>query len=240
MEKHTLTGKGCFYASIVIAAAISFASCNGNFKAVSPPAADNAQPVAQSLRFSKPQKITWADVKAAPVAPAVTRLAWDKLPEQAADTSGFRPFKYPVQETKFDYNALPGKPLDIDKVPSHPIKFKTYILPPPKLVKGFRRELKDGNLYVVGLGEEQTPSGIAVTRFLQGRDGFLWILCSEGVYRFDGENLLSFLSFPEEQDDFGMVQDSLGNIWIANPNGPLMILDTKAGVLKKSPPEPGP
>jgi len=240
MIKKRFIAKGCFYASIAIATGIPFASCNSAFNTdVPPPPAENAQPVIQPLRLSKPKKLAWADVKAEPARPIVTTLNWNKLPEQAEDTTGFRPFKYPVQETKFDYSSLPAKDLDIDKLPSRPLKFKTYMLPPPKLIKGTKLQLKNGNLYLLPVGDDQATPGAAVTRLLYDRQGFLWIACSVGIYRFDGENLLLFLPFAEEQEDYGMVQDSLGNIWLPNPAGPLMILDPKAGILKKATPNQG-
>jgi len=215
----------------------AFISCVGGSGNDAPPVpVDQTAPVVQQLTFNKPNKLAWTTVKAAAIKPSVTRLDWEKLPEQAFDTTGFRPFKYPVQETKFDYGALPAKSLDINKLPSRPLKFKSYVLPPPKLVKGAKPELKNGNLYLLGVSDDESVSGTEVTRLLRDKEGFLWMACTYGLYRFDGENLLAFLSFPVETYDYGMVQDSLGNIWMPNQGSPLMVLDTKAGVLKKAAP----
>ena len=194
----------------------------------------------QPLTFNKPIKLAWATVKPVAIKPSVTRLDLEKLPQQAFDTTGFKPFKYPVQETKFDYGALPAKSLDINKLASRPLKFKSYVLPPPKLVKGAKPELKNGNLYLLGVSDDESGSGTEVTRLLRDKDGFLWMACTYGLYRFDGENLLAFLSFADEVSDYGMVQDSLGNIWMPNQGSPLMVLDPKAGILKKSCPQPKP
>jgi signal transduction histidine kinase/ligand-binding sensor domain-containing protein len=227
--------KTCFYALPFFAAGIAFASCNnapGNN--VPPVPADDAQPVVQPLKFSKPKKTIWAEVKAVAVSPRVTNVNWDKLPEQAYDTTGAKPFAYPVEETKFNPGTLPERDLDIDKLPSHPLKFKTYILPQPKLIKGAKLQFKGGNLYLLGFGEDQQNPGIAISALLQDRDGFLWIACSRGIYRFDGENLLLFLSNPDSNNCYGMLQDNLGNIWMTDSFGPLEILDPKGGILKKS------
>ncbi|HEY2583629.1 MAG TPA: hypothetical protein VGI43_17595, partial [Mucilaginibacter sp.] len=95
--------KRCSYTMIAAAMVAALVSCNSTFNTnISPPSVSNAQPDVQPLEFSKPQKIAWAGVKAEPVRLASTKLAWNKLPEQADDTTGFKPFKYPVQETKFD------------------------------------------------------------------------------------------------------------------------------------------
>src|SRR6202167_2803253 len=125
--------KSCFYAFGAISVLLS-ASCNDTSNTgTPPPSGAHATVVVQELKFSKPTKIAWADVKAEPARPTVTKLAWDKLPEQLEDSTSYKPFKYPVQEAKFDYNALPGKTLNIDKLSSQPLKFKTYLLPQPKL-----------------------------------------------------------------------------------------------------------
>ena len=229
------TIKTCFYAFPFFAASIAFASCNNSSGNNVPPVpADDAQPVVQPLKFSKPKKTIWADVKAVAVSPRVTNVNWDKLPEQAYDTTGPKPFAYPVEETKFNPGTLPEKALDIDKLPSHPLKFKTYILPQPKLIKGAKLQFKGGNLYLLGFGEDQQNPGIAISALLQDKNGFLWIACTNGIYRFDGENLLLFLSNPESNNCFGMLQDNLGNIWMTDNFGPLEILDPQGGILKKS------
>ena len=231
--------KSCFY-SFGAMAVILLASCNDTFNTgTPPPSIAHATVVVQQLTFSKPTKIAWADVKAEPARPTVTKLAWDKLPEQVEDTTSYKSFKYPVQEAKFDYSGLPGKTLDIDKLSSQPLKFKTYLLPQPKLIKGVRPEMRGGNLFLLRVGSDQTGTAVAITRLLRDRDGFLWISCNQGLYRFDGEDLWLIYSYQEEQEDYGMIQDGEGNFWLPDPRGPLMILEPKAGILKKALPNTG-
>jgi len=220
---------------ITIAIGIGLASCNNTQNNIEQPSpTEYTQPVIRPLKFSKPKKTSWADVKAVAATPRVSKAAWDKLPEQAYDTTGPKPFAYPVGESKFDPGTLPEKDLDIDKLPSHPLKFKTYILPSPKLIKGAKLQLKGGNLYLLGFGDDPQNSGITISALLQDRDGFLWIASTQGLFRFDGENLLLFLSNPESNNCYGMLQDNLGNIWMTDSFGPLEILDPKGGILKKS------
>jgi signal transduction histidine kinase/ligand-binding sensor domain-containing protein len=225
---------------IPIIIGMDMASCsNKSSTDAPPPPTEYAQPVIQPLKFSKPKKIDWDAIKAVKVKPVVTKINWDKLPETSYDTSGFKPFKYPVEETKFDYNALTEKDLDIDKLPSHPLKFETYILPPPKLIKGAKLELKNGNMFVFAFGEDQKPQGTDVGCLLTDHDGFLWIATIEGVYRYDGENLFQFLTNPKDEYTFtlSMLQDDLGNIWIshvANNVDEIIVLDVKGGTLKKT------
>ena len=226
--------KSLLFVLVPIAIGVAFASCKNNSTSLEqPPPTEYAQPVVQLLKLSKPKKIDWDAIKAVKVNPVVTKLNWDKLPETPYDTAGFKPFKYPVEETKFDYNALPEKDLDIDKLPSHPLKFKTYILPPPKLIKGAKLLFKNGNLYSLDFGEDQKTKGLDIRCLFHDRDGFLWIASTQGIYRYDGETLL--LIIPLEQFYiFGMAQDDEGNIWSTAMGRGLGVLDPKTGILKIS------
>jgi len=230
--------KSLLFVLVLIAIGITIISCNNTSTSLEqPPKTEFAQPVVQPLKFSKAKKIDWDAIKAVKVNPVVTKLNWDKLPETSYDTTGFKPFKYPVEETKFDYNSLPEKDLDIDKLPSHPLKFKTYILPPPKLIKGAKLELKNGNIFNLGFGEDQGAKKIQVNCLLNDHDGFLWIATLQGLYRYDGENLLLFkvtvghLHWPI----WSMVQDDRGNIWmLSGYQYGIQMLNTKGGILRVS------
>ena len=179
--------------AIPVGLGMALASCNHSSPTDVPPPTEFAQPVIQPLKFGKAKKIDWSAVKAVKVASVVTKLNWDKLPVQPYDTAGFKPFRYPVEETKFDYNSLPSKDLDIEKLSSHPLKFKTYILPPPKLIKGAKLLFKNGNLLNFRFGVDQTTEAIVVFHLLNDRDGFLWMATGQGIYRYDGENLLLYV-----------------------------------------------
>jgi signal transduction histidine kinase/ligand-binding sensor domain-containing protein len=221
------------FIAILVVIGMVLASCNRSAPTDVAPPTEFAQPIIQPLKFSKAKKIDWSAIKAVKVEPVVTKLNWNKLPETSYDTAGFKPFKYPVEETKFDYNSLPSKDLDIDKLPSHPLKFNTYILPPPKLIKGAKLQFKNGNLFSLGFGEDQKTKGVDISSLFYDRDGFLWIATAQGIYRYDGENLLLFIPL-EQMLIFGMVQDDDGNIWSSANGGGIGVLDTKTGILKIS------
>jgi len=231
--------KRSFYVLIPIIIAITHSSCKNTSSDVDqPPPTEYAAPKVEPLKFSKPQKIDWDAIKAVKVTPVVTKLNWDKLPETSYDTAGFKPFKKPVEETKFDYNSLPEKDLDIDKLPSHPLKFKTYILPPPKLINGAKLQFKNGNLFSLYFGEDQKTDGVDIRCLFHDRDGFLWIASTLGIYRYDGESLELFI--PLDRDEiFGIVQDGQGNIWSSDYGGGIGVLNPKTGILKISGPGQG-
>jgi len=213
-------------APIAIGIAIAFTTCkNTSTDVEQPPQTEYAQPVSYPLKFSKGKKIDWDSVKAVSVHP---------LPTQSYDTAGLKPFRYPVEETKLDFNALPEKDLDIDKIPSRPLKFKSEILPPPKLIKSGAPHLKDGILSLFELGDAQGLQGTEITGLFKDKEGFLWIATDKGLYRYDGENLLLYIP-GIDQFIFSIVQDGLGRMWMSTLNGSgIEIFDPKDRTLKKT------
>jgi len=200
-----------------------------------PPPTAYAPPVVQPLKFGKAVKINWDSIKATPVHPLVKPFDWDKLPAQSYDTAGFKPSKYPVEEKTIDFDKLPEKDLDIDQLPSEPLKLITTRLPPPKQIKAGPPHLKNAVLSLYQLEESQGLHGY-IRYLLTDREGFLWIATTLGIYRYDGENLLLYQSLPDYQV-CGMIQDTLGRIWISNfgslNDSGLEILDPVAMTLKK-------
>jgi len=221
---------------IAIGIAIGFASCkNTSTDVEQPPQTEYAQPVSYPLKFSKAKKIDWDSIKTVSVNPLVKKFDLNKLPTQSYDVTGFKPFKYPVEETKLDFNALPEKALDIDKIPSRPLKFKTEILPPPHLIKSGPPHLKNGALSLFQLGEAQGLPERSITCLFTDHEGFLWIATDKALYRYDGENLSSYIPVTRPHFIYSMVQDSLGRIWMGTwSGGGLEVFDPKDRTLKKT------
>jgi len=206
-----------------------------NNNTLSVPIAIYKQPIVQSLKFTKPKKFIWDSTKTVTTHPVARRLNWDKLPEISYDSNEIKPFKYPIEEKKFDYNALPEKDLNIDKLPTYSIKFKTYVLPPPKLIKGAKPTLINNNLFDFDFGEAKGKGAIQITCLFNDRDGLLWIATSEGLYRYDGENLYLFLTKEIGRYYTNILQDNEGKIWLCHRygNDGIDILDQESGLLKK-------
>jgi ligand-binding sensor domain-containing protein len=227
--------KKCFYVLMLIAIGMAVASCNNtSVTDVPPDKSAFKQPVSEPLIFSKPQKIDWAAIKATPVKPVVKKFDLNKLPVEPYDISGFKQFKYPIEETKFDINSLPGKDLDIDKIPSKPLKFKTYILPPPKPIKTTPPRLKDTSLSLFEFGEAQGLGSNGANCLFKDRDGFMWIDNDEGLYRYDGESLLLYLPMHPVNYIKQMTQDKIGRLWMTVANEGLEVLDPIAGTVSKT------
>jgi len=221
---------------VLISAAFAIASCkNTSDDNEQPPPTVYAQPLVQPLQLSKIVKLNWDTVKVLPVHRVVKPFDLDKLPAQSYDTAGFKPFKYPVTETRFDYKTLPEKDLDIDKLSSFPVKFKIEHLPPPTQIHCGPPVLKDLNLSLFELANTQGLSNSFVTDIFNDRDGFLWIANRNGLYRYDGENLLFYMPIAQDHYIGDMVQDKTGRLWLTTENsGDLEVLDPNNGTLKKA------
>ncbi len=228
--------KPFFYLPATIGMAIfSLSSCKDKSSSVpaTPPPITYETPVSQPLTFVGTKKINWTALKSTVVHLRVEKFDMNKLPVQNYDSAGFKPYK-PVGETSVDFSALPQKNLDIDKLPSKPMQFKTFILPPPKVVKTGTPRLKTANDQLLfEFGGAEGLQGDIVTCLFKDKDGFLWIGTNLGIYRFDGENLLIYIPGPIDLYVIDMLQDSTGRIWMTFLDNTIQILDPAAGLLKK-------
>jgi len=228
--------KKYFHVLILVAVVAAFASCQNTVDTVSVPEQKQLKPpVTQPLKFSGSKKINWAAIKAVKVNPVSQSFSLDKIPEVSYDTSGFKPFKYPVEQSKFDYNALPEKDMDIAKLPSRPLKFKTYILPPPKLIKAGQPALKNAQTSLFKFGDVQGLKAGTISHSFTDREGFVWVYTDKGLYRYDGENFWLYDGLSANTQTNCMLEDSLGRIWIGLNDGKIEVIDTKNGLVKIAP-----
>jgi streptogramin lyase len=226
---------------VPIGIAIAFSSCkNTSTNLEQPPPTEYAQPVIQPLKLSVEKKINWDSIKTVSAKPITKKLFLKKIPSLSYDTSAFRPFSYSVEETKLDYSSLSQKDFDIDKLPSKELKFKTFILPPPKLIKAWPVILKNAGLLLYEIGE---AAGFQrekedITCLFTDRDGFLWIATQTGLDRYDGENIMVYKDQPTGKYIRRMTQDKQGRLWMCSDNE-LEVLDPKNGTLKIASKEQG-
>jgi signal transduction histidine kinase/ligand-binding sensor domain-containing protein len=210
-------------------------ACKNNFSNTDqPPQTKFLQPVTKPLIFDKVKKIDFSSLKTQPVKPLVEKFDLDKIPSQPYDSLVFKPLAKPVTQSQIDFNALPEKDLDIDKIPSKPLKFKTYILPLPKLIKAGLPRLKSAStLAIYELGEAQGLQGSTITLLHADHAGFLWIATNLGLYRYDGESLLLYLPVVNNNNIIGMLEDNHGQIWMSTFKDGIEIFNPAAGTLKK-------
>jgi len=225
---------------IAIGIGIAFSSCNNTSTGVEqPPQTEYAPPVTKPLKFSGTKKIDWAGIKPVSVQPFVDKFDTSKFPVQSYDTSGFKPVKSPVEETKFDYNSLPKKDFDIYKLPDHKLGFKTYLLPPPLLIKAGPPGIKNVHFSVHELAGIPELKHARVVKVFTDRDGFLWIATTDALYRYDGENLWLYITIRSSHYIYVMAQDEQGRIWMNEQQNGIDCMDIKKGTLIKTGPGNG-
>ncbi|MGZ3945830.1 MAG: two-component regulator propeller domain-containing protein [Mucilaginibacter sp.] len=220
---------------------MAMVSCRNNTASDALPAPLTfAPPVVEPLKLSKPQKIDWANIKSTPVHPLVKKFDLNTLPLKNYADPGFKPFTHPIEKIKIDFSALPEKDLDIDKLPSKPLKFKSYKLPMPKLVaKGLMR-LKDTALSMYELDRSLGFYGEkGVFPIMKDHNGFLWFGTLQAVYRYDGENIKLFIPGIAGHYISGMLEDSQGRIWIITADNGVEVFDPVTGILDKTTSSPG-
>jgi len=82
-------------------------------------------------------------------------------------------------------------------------------------------------------GSENGFDGKFIKKILKDREGFLWIACSDGIYRFDGKRFKSFYYDPESNLSFkqgeylNIFEDSKGRIWMTGFDGGVCYIDKK-------------
>ena len=115
----------------------ALASCNNRGSDIPFPKNDSvwAKPLSQPLQLTAPKKLNWVTVKTGGIHPTIKKLDIDALPSTPYDASGFKPFASAPKEVKFDFNALPSRAFNLDKIPSKPLHFKTSLMAPPVITK---------------------------------------------------------------------------------------------------------
>ena len=193
------------------------------------------QPVIQPIKFSKPKKINWDAIVTAHIQPQFHNLDFKKLPTETYDTTDYKPFSKPVEQATLNFKALPTKNLDIDLLPAKPLKFKTYILAPPKLIKRGPLARVNSSQLIYDFGDIPGPQGNSVSCLYTDHDGFLWFATFQGgLFRYDGENLQQYLPGPLDYSIDCILQDKQGQIWISEFGGGISVLDIKNGIIKKT------
>ncbi len=221
----------CIAAGLLFAA-LSACNKNKNAEAQAPPPIEFKPPVVQPLGLSKPKNINWAAIKTVPIVPVVEKFELNKLPVRSYDSSGFKPFPKNDSVTSFNYNPNPEQDFKIDKLPSKPLVFKSYILAPPKHIRVGPPKLRAaGTAPIYELPD--VFQGTSVTCLFTDHEGFLWIGGKQGLFRYDGEDLCSYITGPLDYNIINMAEDKLGRIWVCSFNQVLQIVDPRGGTLRK-------
>ncbi|HRI78835.1 MAG TPA: ATP-binding protein [Cyclobacteriaceae bacterium] len=216
---------------LIIISVIILSSCNNRPVDVPFPVSDKGypQPQSQPLQFSEPKKLEWIVAKEG-IQPSVKKLDLDALPATPYDPNGFKPILSPPTVSHFDFNALRDTAFNLENIVSESLDFKTSILMRPTVVRVVPPSPKGGSpLSVLEIGRAQGIQEKDIRSLLRTRSGFICIGTGKGIYRFDGEYMLSYPLGPIS----GMIEDSENRIWYVWDGG-LGMLDINHGTISIS------
>jgi signal transduction histidine kinase/ligand-binding sensor domain-containing protein len=215
---------------------ITLVSCNNNPDQIPFPEKElgYSQPVSVPLQFSEEKKLHWDTAKQGGIKPVVKKLDLDALPSTPFDTSGFRPFAKPPEEIRFDFNNLPESTFDLDSLPSKPLQFKTTILDLPTSVKALPPVMQKGKaLSIADFGQLQGLPAKFISCLLKDKNGLMWIASREGLFRYDGSHIHTFIPGSSAPPIVGLTEDNKGNIWFIR-YGAIGMIDQQAGTIHYS------
>ena len=196
---------------LIVAIVLLLASCNSQRPEIPFPESDSAftQPKTVPLVLSAPKKINWVTVRSGGIHPEVRKLDLADLPSTTYDSVGFNPLVNPPDSFRFDFNSLPQKPLDLDKIPSKPLALRTSLLNPPVVTKAGTFIPKQGTplsiLDIDGFTEK------TVRCIYKDHKGFMWIVSDKFLSRYDGEYISSY-KLPSNRV-VSLMEDNQGRLW---------------------------
>lgn len=227
----------CFKIVISVFSIFIFLSCNNSSNIPFP---ENelgyAQPVTVPLVFSSPKKIKWDTARKGGITPVVKKFDIDALPAFPYDSTGFKAFSQPPEEVTFDYNKLPEKDFSLDKLSSHPLDFKTSLLGAIPTVNVGKPVMQKGKpLAIYDFGSAQGMQAKLITTLFKDHNGLLWIGSSEGLFRYDGEHIQTFIQGSSTGAPMnGITEDNEGNIWFIKRGATLGMIDLHKNTISYS------
>ncbi|TKK69330.1 GHKL domain-containing protein [Ilyomonas limi] len=188
-----------------------------------------------ALHWSAPQKIRFYDTSKLIV--TTKKLDFDALPEEVYDSTVAQPFSKKPVVTHFNWDSLPRAAFNYNTLPSKPFHFKTYAVTPEIIKAGplvFKQMTNQPFFEITNaediIGKQQ------VDCTLEDKAGFIWIASRNGLFRYDGENLVRYLKARLQINS--LREDDKGQIWVSffkysSGERGLFVLNTEKNVLQE-------
>lgn len=195
-----------------------------------------SQPVSAPLQFNAPVKIKWETARSGAVKPVVKHLDIAALPASVYDSNSFQPFLKAPEEVSFDFKNLPEKIIDLSKLPSKKIQFKTSLIPPAPAVTALPPvQQKNRSIAIADLGGPQGLPAKFITSLLRDDNGLMLIASQEGIFEYDGQKIQTLLpANPNAGIVGGMALDKQGKLWYVTTNRTIGVIDRQNGTLSVS------
>ncbi len=231
--------KELHFQAIIILMVILLTACN-NSKEIPPfPTSENGyeQPKTKSFEFSEPDTLQWitkdpSQIKSLPK----TKFSWSKIPSKPIDIGLPYDLKAPLTKKPFDWNSLPSTPFNLDSLSKKDLKMKVTVLGEPKIVKATNP--------VVPLQSSRGVMNIDANFGLPGtvycsikdKDGLLWFGTSNGIARYDSENIEIY---GEDQgliirSVYSLLFDTKGKLWLTDNFKSIFVIDFEANLVYQS------
>lgn len=173
---------------INVLAFLFLASCNQLHQVPDPPEFSSyAQPETLPLELTDPVPLHWDTLHRGTITPKVFPLDLTKLKSEPWDSTGFQPLAAPT-ETAFDFASLPGKPFDLENIPTHAIKMEWQTLPIPGNAVPVSKpsRITNSTLDLRLLKELSSLGGLGITSVIKNKDGIYFLTSPKGLYTYDG------------------------------------------------------
>jgi ligand-binding sensor domain-containing protein/two-component sensor histidine kinase len=182
----------------------------------------NAEPV----HLSVPKKMNGLKVNF--VKPEISKFDLNKLPASVYDSSDFIAFPKLPRKTAFHLALLSSMPFSFQNVPFIAFRPQVSFLEESRLIKVERPHLvSSSSALIYEFGEPLL--GTYVNCVLNDKAGFLWLATDQGIYRYDGENLLMIMSEKFANGSKSMAEGRNGRIWVGTEGNGIMGIDYSSG-----------
>jgi len=189
-------------------------------------------PSTTTLKFTSPKPFTWLNSSANKSLPDPVFIDIERLPKEPLDLLDFKPFKTPVTQKDFDFEALPSDFFHIDSLPEDKLKYTLSALGNPTVINTPIPEIKDSAQTNILVIDDLEFSSI-INDLLIDDQGDTWIATNEGLYHFAGDKCYQYATEQGLKSILirKIIQDENGRLWMGTSMG-VIIMDTKSGLIK--------
>ncbi len=213
---------------IVLIFWLLLSGCNNN-TAVPLPVDTSVQPVTRALHFSKPEPLQLTDTTKVSV--TTTKLNFNQLPEEVFDSTVAQPFAGEPEVKPFSLDSLPTKHFDFNKIPSQPLKYETILLGKPRVLDVElqpAKQISGDAIYKLRCNELSDDDYLCIKKDARG---FIWLLTTSGLYRYDGNKLVQFYHGDIPPGFIKSIEDDKGRLWFQTLNNGIYLFDIQNNLL---------